>query len=109
MSTLLTIQLISALSLLIALTVWIVLARQLRRDGLSGWRAAPIGLVLSLGAIGYGAYWTVFFSGPTAAVQMHAVWLTVRQVAGGALPWIVGGVTLLACWPLLRWLRQEFG
>jgi hypothetical protein len=91
---------------IIVLAVWLQAARALGRRGASRWRAVPLFLPLVLMAAGYGLYWWAFFSSPAAAVQAHAIRLTIAHAAGAILPWI-GAAWLAIAVALLRplWRR----
>ena len=106
MGDLAAIQLSAAAGLLAAVILWISLARLLRRRGLAGWRAAPLGLALARTAAAYGFYWTAFFSSPALAVKMHALRLILAHALGAGLPWLPAGWLVLATLPLLPLARR---
>ena len=92
----------AAVSAALSLALWIMLARLLRRGGRSPWRAAPLGALLLLAAVGYGLYWFAFFSSPSLAVPLHLLRLKLVQKLGGLTPFLALGGLLLAALPLLR-------
>jgi hypothetical protein len=77
----------SALGVILALMLWMWLARRLAHAGKSRWRAVPLCLVLLLIPLGYGVFWLVFFSSPAAAVQAHAIRLTLEHFIAPFAPW----------------------
>jgi general stress protein CsbA len=81
-----------------ALVLWIMLARKMTRVGRSRWRAVLLCLPLLLGAVGYGLFWFGFFSSPDAAVQLHAVRLTIAYFTEALLPWLGGLWLVLSAW-----------
>jgi hypothetical protein len=89
----------------VALALWALLARAMAARGRSRWRPVLLCLPLLLGAIGYGLFWFGFFSSPMAAVQLHAVRLTIQHFAGAFLPWIGAVWLVLSGWLLLPLVR----
>lgn len=90
----------SAAAAILALALWVLLARLMRRSGRSRWQAAPLGLTLIVAAAGYGLFWFGFFSSPAMAVQLHAVRLTIAHAAGEAWPFVAAGWLALCGVPL---------
>jgi hypothetical protein len=75
--------------------------------GRSRWRPVLLCLPLLLGAAGYGLFWLGFFSSPGAAVQLHAVRLTLRHAIGDFLPMIGAGWLALSGLLLLPLVRNR--
>jgi hypothetical protein len=96
----------STVGAIMALALWVVLARAMAARGRSRWRAVLLCLPLLLGALGYGLFWLGFFSSPATAVQMHALRLTVQHFAGPPLPWIGAVWLILSGWVLVPLLRR---
>jgi hypothetical protein len=94
---------------MLALVLWIVLARKMSRVGKSRWRAVLLCLPLLLGAAGYGLFWLGFFSSPDAAVQLHAVRLTTVYFTASFLPWFGGVWLALSAWLITPALRTTGG
>jgi hypothetical protein len=91
----------------VGLGLWVWLARRLSCVGKSRWRAVPFCLPLLLMSLAYGAFWLVFFAGPFAAVQAHAIRLTLAYFTGTFAPWV--GTTWLAVSAALLWpLKNDF-
>jgi hypothetical protein len=101
----------AALGVILALALWVFLARKLAAADRTRWRAVLLCLPLLLGAAGYGLFWFGFFSSPAMAVQLHAVRLTLQHFAEPFLPWVGGIWVLLSGWLLLplvtRWLSTR--
>jgi hypothetical protein len=89
--------------------LWIVLARRMKALGRSRWRPVLLCLPLLLGAAGYGLFWLRFFASPGAAVQMHAIKLTLLHALGDFAPWIGAGWLALSALLLLPLLRSAGG
>jgi hypothetical protein len=91
---------------LAAVALWGWLAGLLAARIRSRLRAVPLCLPLLVAAAGHGLYWWAFFLSPAAAVQMHAIRLTLAHFAGPLLPWI--GVVWLAgsLWALRPLLKR---
>ena len=90
----------------LAVILWFVLARRIRRVGKSRWRPVLLCLPLLLGALGYGLFWLGFFSSTDAAVQLHAVRLTVTYFTGPFLSWVGGVWLVISTWLIFPALRS---
>ncbi len=106
MGDLAAILLTAACGLVASIAIWIASARLLLRRGLSSWRAAPVGLTLTLAASAYGLYWLAFFASPASAVQAHAMRLILTYALGAMAPWLAAGWLALAVLPLLPLARR---
>jgi hypothetical protein len=96
----------SIVGAIIALALWIVLARAMVARGRSRWRPVLLCLPLLLGAAGYGLFWFGFFSSPATAVQLHALRLTIQHFAGPFLPWIGAIWLVMSGWVLVPLVRR---
>jgi peptidoglycan biosynthesis protein MviN/MurJ (putative lipid II flippase) len=74
------------------LALWGWLARAMKALGKSRWRPVMLCLPLMLAAAVYGLFWYAFFLSPGAAVQLHAVRLTIEHAVSGF------GTAIIAAW-----------
>ncbi|MCA3563295.1 MAG: hypothetical protein IOC90_05280 [Methylocystis sp.] len=89
---------------IVSVVLWFWLSRRLTARGRTRWRAAPLCLPLLLVSIGYGLYWFGFFQSPAAAVQLHAVKLTVSHATESLAPYALAAwlaASLLLLWPIV--------
>jgi hypothetical protein len=90
-----------------ALGLWVWLARQMTARGKSRWRPVLLCLPLVLAAAIYGLFWFGFFLSPAAAVQLHAIRLTIEHAISGYGVAIIAGWLAVSLLPLLPVLRRK--